>query len=395
MQKFNLDNEVVERLKRRIKTKRLSLALGIFANVIGVIVLYYYYRVTRGLDYANENTFQYAAEFIAIEGIAVLFYSIYVTFIDIPNEILNETRIANKPKLDIPHFHASWHEGSIFVKDSNADKVASFFEQYLKDFPVSLDTNTFRVQIGKKYHYGPEYYNTINHIFVLSGTKQTYRPVKDKNASSIHTKELPEMFLIEIIQGGENKTQIKLRTDDNDIHKPFFRKILLVIKDSFLISKTAGMPEEPEIVFPNLVISHELIIETATPEQVMTFIKNSISSTLWYLHVDNAVAYDVSQDQTRFYYPEKDNTSIHGIIFAGVKYDLEQKPGGILNRKNAENISSLFAISISPAGLGENTKLLLKFDTQFQDAGDFFNKWVKNELKKVFQVKEKRKSRIV
>ena len=86
------------------------------------------------------------------------------------------------------------------------------------------------------------------------------------------------------------------------------------------------------------------------------------------------------------YYPEKDNTSIHGIIFAGVKYDLEQKPGGILNRKNAENIPSLFTISISSAGLGENTKLLLKFDTQFQDADDFFNKWVINELKKVFRV---------
>ena len=274
--------------------------MGIFANVIGVIGLYYYYRITRGLDYANENTFQYAAEFIAIEGIAVLFYSLYVTFIDIPNEILNETRISNKPKLDIPHFHTSWLEGSIFVKDSNADKVAAFFEQYLKDFPVSLDTNTFRVQIGKKYHYGPENYNTINHIFVLSGTKQTYRSVKDKNPSGVHTKELPEMFLIEIIQGGENKTQIKLRTDDNDIHKPFFRKILLAIKDSFSISKTAGMPEEPVTVFPNLFISNELIIENATPEQVMTYIKNSISSTLWYLHVDSAIAYDVSQDKTRF-----------------------------------------------------------------------------------------------
>jgi len=79
---------------------------------------------------------------------------------------------------------------------------------------------------------------------------------------------------------------------------------------------------------------------------------------------------------------------IHGIVFAGIKYDVEQKEDGTIKRKEVEKISNLFTISISSGGLGDKTKLLLKFDTQIQEVEKFFREVIKGELEKVFAISD-------
>jgi len=88
---------------------------------------------------------------------------------------------------------------------------------------------------------------------------------------------------------------------------------IFTVITKLLIGKFAKMLPSPaietanvsEIIFPNLSVSKKLSIEKATPEQVMAYIKNSISSTLW-----TTLVYDVDRKKTSFYYPEKDNTLV-------------------------------------------------------------------------------------
>ena len=148
---------------------------------------------------------------------------------------------------------------------------------------------------------------------------------------------------------------------------------------------------KPEIVFYRRVYQRELLVENASAEQLMRYIKEGISGSLWYLHIDDKIAYDVDSSQTKFYDPQKDNAITHGIVFNGIKYDLEQKKSEngqrILNRKNGQKIPDLFYVSISSAGLGDKTKLLVRFDTDIRDACGFFDV-MKKELNKIFVVKE-------
>ena len=151
-----------------------------------------------------------------------------------------------------------------------------------------------------------------------------------------------------------------------------------------------GKEEQPEITFPRTFYHRELHLLGTTVDQVITYIKNSISTTLWYFNKDDKVAYFTDYERTKFYDPQKDNTNVHGIIFAGLKYDLELiEETGLLKKKNEEKIPNMFNISIVTIGTGDNAKLLINFETQTPDASIFFDEWVKKLLNKEFTVEEK------
>lgn len=152
--------------------------------------------------------------------------------------------------------------------------------------------------------------------------------------------------------------------------------------------------EQPEIIFHRMFYHYELFIEGASPEQFANYIKESISASFWYLHINNKIAYDVDWTRTKFYDPQKDNTVVYGIVFHGIKYDLEQREGGVLNRRNEIKIPEMFTVSIISGRLGDKTKLRVNFDTQIQDVCGFFDN-MKKELGKIFVIKEKRESRIL
>ncbi len=100
--------------------------------------------------------------------------------------------------------------------------------------------------------------------------------------------------------------------------------------------------EQSEIIFHRMFHHFELTVEGASPEQVINYIKESISASFWYLHISNKVAYDVDWTRSKFYSPQKDNTVVYGIVFHGIKYDLEQREGGVLNRRNGVKIPEMF-----------------------------------------------------
>ena len=77
--------------------------------------------------------------------------------------------------------------------------------------------------------------------------------------------------------------------------------------------------EGSAIKFYRMAFHDELNIEGATSEQVITYIKSNISTTLWYLHIDGKNAYDVDESRTEFFDPSKDKTIVYGIIFHGIK----------------------------------------------------------------------------
>ena len=150
----------------------------------------------------------------------------------------------------------------------------------------------------------------------------------------------------------------------------------------------------PEIIFHRMFHHYELFVEGANPEQVVIYIKENISASFWYLHIDNKIAYDVDHTRTKFYDPNRNNTVVYGIVFHGIKYALEQRAGKVLNRRNGEKIPEMFTVSIVSGGLGDKIKLQVNFDTQIRDVCGFFD-IMKKELKKMFVIKEKRESKIL
>jgi hypothetical protein len=302
---------------------------------------------------------------------------------------LNEQNHDRKDnKADTLRFHSHTHHAEFIIKDANAEDVAKYLFQELDDLPIWIDGDNFRLETKGGQYFNPQMHNVINHVFVARGRKEIYRSIKGTNQANVSTVNFSEMFFITVVQGGQNTTKVKFDSDDRDVFLSYCKIYLKRLQEVFLVTSTKGLPEEPAIIFSRLTYHHELYIENSTPEQVMNYLKDSVSSTFWYLHIDNEIAYDISSTRTRFYYPQKNHAIVHGIVFYGSKYDLEQRDGRILNRKNEEKISEmLFTVSISSAGIGDKTKLLVKFDTQLQKIVGFFD-FMKRELKKIFDVKE-------
>lgn len=299
----------------------------------------------------------------------------------------NDTDNEDKPRPPYQSYtRSNWME--LVIGDSNASKVAEFLFQFLNDIPYFIRREGYSINTKGGQYYSPETHDVISYTFVASGNKEIFKPIPGTNKSEVSVLDMSEMYFVDIVQGGQNKTLVKFHTNDKDVFEVFREIFQRELGKAFLIESKESSYKEPEITFPNLFVHDELTINKAAPEQIVDYIKNSISSTLWYLHIRDEIAYDVDQGQTKFYYPNKDNLSFYGIVFAGIKYDLESKGNGILNRKNGNKIPNLFTISISSAGLGNETKILLKFDTQIQDAEGFFYEWVIKELRKIFDVTE-------
>lgn len=145
--------------------------------------------------------------------------------------------------------------------------------------------------------------------------------------------------------------------------------------------------EESEVIFHRLTYHDELFIENASPEQIVNFLKDSTASSLWYLHIANKIAYDVNYARSRFYDPKNDKAVVHGCVFSGIEWELEQRENGILNRvKERRKIPNMFTISIVPAGLESKVKLQIRFDTQIKDVFGFFE-MMKGELRRMFDIK--------
>ena len=154
-------------------------------------------------------------------------------------------------------------------------------------------------------------------------------------------------------------------------------------------------PEKPETVFYNRFYHSEVIIEGANPEQVINYVKDNISAGLWFFHdIDNKIAYDVDSTRTQFFDPEKDNTAIHGIIFHGIKYDLEQKEGGFLKRKEIEKLPDMFTMSVIPVGLGDKVNLQVKFNSHIQAICYFFD-FAEKELGKMFVIRGTQEAQVI
>jgi hypothetical protein len=156
---------------------------------------------------------------------------------------------------------------------------------------------------------------------------------------------------------------------------------------SSLSSEIIPNSPQPEIIFHTRYCSRVLILEGATPEQVINYIRDNISAGFWFNHLDNKIAYDVDSTRTQFFDPQKDNTIVHGIIFHGIKHDLEQREGGILIRHEIQKIPNMFTMSVIPAGIGDKVKLRVKFDTDFPEVTYFFD-IAEKELQKMFTVVE-------
>lgn len=142
-----------------------------------------------------------------------------------------------------------------------------------------------------------------------------------------------------------------------------------------------------EIVFHRTNNHREFFILGATSEQVLNYIRNDVSASLWQFHTADNFAYDVFHTNSKFYYPDKDNVAIHGAFFHGIKYELEKRNDEIKNRRNGIHIPELFWISIAPVGVGENVRLQVNFETHDKEAVEFFNVMTKR-LVKMFKISD-------
>ena len=127
------------------------------------------------------------------------------------------------------------------------------------------------------------------------------------------------------------------------------------------VYKKIKQPELPFLLTPN---HRHLHILNATAEQVIIYIKSIISAYSPYFNKDNKMVYYAVYDRTKFYKQQKDDTRIYGVVFAGLKYDLEfTEDGNMLQKKNKQKIPQLFSLSILPIGIGSNTKLRVNYET--------------------------------
>ena len=110
------------------------------------------------------------------------------------------------------------------------------------------------------------------------------------------------------------------------------------------VYKKIKQPELPFLLTPN---HRNLHILNAPAVQVVTHIKSIISAFSPYFNKENEIVYFADYHRTKFYDQQKDNTTIYGIVFAGLKYDLEfTEDGQTLRKKNKEEIQELFNLSI-------------------------------------------------
>ena len=147
---------------------------------------------------------------------------------------------------------------------------------------------------------------------------------------------------------------------------------------------------KPKFTFHYLSWHDELLIKNATVEQFLIFIKNDISAGWWYTDVINIgykIRYSVDAEQTIFYSPEKDNVDIPGFVFHGIKSKLVDNNKGGVSSSGGSHISNFFTISVEEIGLGDNVKLLVKFDTHEKDACGFFYHMQERLKKKSFKIK--------
>ena len=102
----------------------------------------------------------------------------------------------------------------------------------------------------------------------------------------------------------------------------------------------------------------ELHLLGTTIDQVITYIKSIISAKSPYFNKDNEIVYYAEYSQTKFYDQQKNLIRIYGIVFAGLKYDLEfTEDGTMLRKRNEQEIPELFSLSIFPIGVGKGAKV--------------------------------------
>ena len=138
--------------------------------------------------------------------------------------------------------------------------------------------------------------------------------------------------------------------------------------------------DEPEARFHRTHLHQEFHIKKDSAQNVLNFIRNDISSSLWFTGDGGKDSYHVNYQETLFLYLGKDNTPADGAFFSTVK--------------NGKHFPNFFWISIISSGIGENTLLTVNFETQERDAVEFFS-LLRKRLVKHFTIWEPRVSKIL
>lgn len=144
--------------------------------------------------------------------------------------------------------------------------------------------------------------------------------------------------------------------------------------------------KQPQIIFPKRWKHFDdLVVKGSTPEQIMNYIRDSVSS-LWLIHMEiDKVAYDVDYFNSKFFDPQNHNTFLYGAIFDVIKYSLGTKENGTFDKKEIEKIPDMFSISIVHSGSGDESKSTIRFDTNDKDAILFYHR-LKEEIGKQFRI---------
>ena len=169
MGKPTLDEETVERFKRRLRMNKRRLTVISIANLAGFVALYFGSVMARGVGYANENTLATALQILALEGFGLIGYVFSLVFFEIPNEIDNEkdTKILElKGKLAEPEkrklirdigleiqkigdlFHEVRYRG-LEEKQKGYWGVHDRFESFRKEFGHQANIDLSNTQIPK------------------------------------------------------------------------------------------------------------------------------------------------------------------------------------------------------------------------------------------------------
>ncbi len=150
---------------------------------------------------------------------------------------------------NIPVFYTRIHHAEIIVKDSNAGEVAKFIYQYLNDIPwFSEGANCFIKTSGGEY-YNPEKDAISHHGFIAHGEKSIaqhgyYMVGEAKGTIDPIRINLPEMFFIKVVQGGQNTSLVIFDTDDKDVFLSYPKGLLKQLREVFHVTTTKGLPEE-------------------------------------------------------------------------------------------------------------------------------------------------------
>ncbi len=134
MDKTSYDKEIMSRFKGRVIENKIWFLLLVIANIIGFVLLYIYFKVVQGRDYAIQNIFQELSNYIILEGILLIAYIFYAIFHEIPFEIYTEQqrtiseRLPEQLALEIERTPYA-----IFTNDGRRHNVAALLIKSLED----------------------------------------------------------------------------------------------------------------------------------------------------------------------------------------------------------------------------------------------------------------------